>query len=131
MIFRRMSWTLLVSIVFFGCSAKDQQPERSFSYLKKPIHPSNIEKLYNSENKTLDLKTLETKSNFQEWKERPGWLIAEYDKGVESGRTSFFAYQFLANVQDRFLLLIQYSGGELDILTTFSLSKKQGLNYFY
>jgi len=111
MVSRRMSWALLVSFVFVGCSAKDQQAERSFTYLGKPIHPSSIETLYNSENKALDLKTLETKSDFQEWAERPGWLIAEYDKDVESGRTSFFAYKFLANVQDRFLLLIKYSGG--------------------
>jgi hypothetical protein len=129
--FWKSGWVIFISFVFVGCSAKDQQAERSFTYLGKPIHPSSIEALYNSENKALGLKTLETKSNFQEWKERPGWLIAEYDKDIESGRTSFFAYKFLANVQDRFLLLIKYSGGGTGTFDNILVIKKTQDQLFF
>ena len=124
MVLRRMSWALFVSIVFVGCSVRDQLAAHSFTYLGKLIHPSRIETLYNSENKTSSLKTLETKSNFREWKRHPHWLITGYDQDVEAGKAPFFAYKFLANVQDRFLLLIKYNGGGTGIFDNILVIQK-------
>lgn len=111
MILKKISCVLLASLFFGGCSAKHQKEGFSFTFFGKPIHPSCIETLYNSENKALDLKAFKPDINCREWKDHPGWLIAEDDKDVEAGRTPFFGYKFLAGFKDRFLLLIAYSGG--------------------
>jgi hypothetical protein len=101
----------LVSLFLIGCPAKVQKEKSPFTYLGKPIHPACIETLYQSKNNRLDLPTFLAGLDIRDWEERPGWLIAEYKEDVETGRTPFFAYKLLANVQDRFLLLIRYNGG--------------------
>ena len=127
---KKICLMLQVSLFLIGCPAKVQKEKSLFIYLGKPIHPACIETLYQSENNGLDLPTFSTGSDFQKWKERPGWLIAENNKDVESGRKPFFAYKFLANVQDRFLLLIQYNGGGTGYFDNILVIKKTGTQLF-
>lgn len=108
---KKICLMLLGSLFLIGCPAKIQKEKSSFTYLNKPIHPACIETLYQSENNGLDLPTFSAGSDVRDWEEHPGWLIAEYKENVETGRAPFFAYKFLGNVQDRFLLLTRYSGG--------------------
>jgi hypothetical protein len=123
-----MSWALFVSIVFVGCSAKDQHPERSFTYLGKPIDPSAIDALYNAESKSLDLRSFKEVISFGERTDNPTRI--NYPKDANTGRTPFFEYNFLANVQDRFLLLIQYNGGGTGYFDNILVIKKTGTQLF-
>jgi len=107
----KICYLILACLFLGGCSVKKQKEELSFAYLGKPIHPSSVETLYSSENKSLDLRTSKMDLPSNEWKNRPGWLITEHKEDAESGRIPFFAYKGLASSKDKFLLLVTYNGG--------------------
>jgi len=125
---KKIFYLILASLFFLGCPAKHQKEEIAFTYLGKPIDPSAIDALYNAESKFLDLRSFKEVIPFGERTDNPTRII--YPKDANTGRTPFFDYGCVANVQDRFLLLIQYNGGGTGYFDNILVIKKTGTQLF-
>jgi hypothetical protein len=122
---KAVSLVLAVSLLI-ACSAKMPKARGAFSFQDKPIHPRCISELLHSDSGRLSLKDFHTSYGFQEWKDDPSYLIAEYPEQEFEGRRPYFAYKAIGQFNDIFILATEEWGGGSGRFTNILVVDKSG-----
>jgi hypothetical protein len=94
-----------------ACANTRPKAENAFSYRGKPIHPDCVSQLLLTESRRLSLKEFHPSSGFEEWEDRPGFLIAEYPEQEFEGRRPYFAYMLIGQSGGTFIIWTEEWGG--------------------
>jgi len=125
----------LAAVILTGCAAacRSKPPADipgQFTFRGVAVHPAAVYALYRSTTGQLDLAAYETRSEFRQWEDMPGWWVADFEPDVETGRIPFFAYVAFAGPlsggAETYILSITFNQGDQADVDNIILLQKSG-----